>query len=259
MATYNKRGYKAPKPEEPKVENEFEEVIDAKDSTTAEVFNALDETASRTEDWVAKNQKIILGVVGAIAISTLGYLLFNRFVAEPKEEKAANEIFQAQQYFQQAVDATTKPDSLYNLALKGGEGKLGFVGVAEQYAGTDAGNIANYYAGMAYLNLGDFKNAISYLENFKSDDAILQPLALGAIGDALSETNKVEDAISYYKKAAEANENDFSTPRYLFKAAQLSLTAGKKAEANKLFVEIKEKYETSKEGMNIDAYIAMTE
>lgn len=261
MATYNKRGYKAPKPEEAKVENDFEEVetVDVQDSTTAEVFNTLDETASKTEDWVAKNQKVILGIVGAIAIGTLGYLLFNRFVVEPKEEKATNEIFQAQQYFQQAVDATEKNDSLYNLALKGGDGKLGFIGIAEQYAGTDAGNLANYHAGMAYLNLGDFKNAITYLEKFKSEDAILKPLALGAIGDALAETNKVDDAISYYKKAAEASENDFTTPRYLLKAAQLNLASGKKAEAHKLFVEIKEKYETSKEGMNIDAFIAMTE
>lgn len=259
MATYNKRGYKAPKPEEAKVENELEEVIDTTDSTTAEVFNTLDETASKTEDWVAKNQKVILGVVGAIAIATLGYLLYNRFVVEPKEEKATNEIFQAQQYFQQAVDATEKNDSLYNLALKGGEGKLGFIGIAEQYSGTDAGNLANYHAGMAYLNLGDFKNAITYLEKFKSEGTVLEPMALGAIGDALSETNKVDDAISYYKKAAEASENDFTTPRFLFKAAQLNLAAGKKAEANKLFVEIKEKYETSKEGMNIDAFIAMTE
>jgi tetratricopeptide (TPR) repeat protein len=259
MATYNKRGYKAPKPEEAKVENELEEVVDSTDSTTAEVFNTLDETASKTEDWVAKNQKVILGVVGAIAIATLGYLLYNRFVVEPKEEKATNEIFQAQQYFQQAVDATEKNDSLYNLALKGGEGKLGFIGIAEQYAGTDAGNLANYHAGMAYLNLGDFKNAITYLEKFKSEDAILKPLALGAIGDALAETNKVDDAIAHYKKAAEASENDFTTPRFLLKAAQLYLAAGKKAEANKLFVEIKEKYETSKEGMNIDAFIAMTE
>ncbi|MFN7044288.1 MAG: tetratricopeptide repeat protein [Flavobacterium sp.] len=259
MATYNKRGYKAPKPEEAKVENEFEEVVDVKDSTTAEVFDTLDEKASRTEEWVAKNQKVLLGIVGAIAIGTLGYLLFNRFVVEPKEEKAANEIFQAQQYFQQAVDATEKNDSLYNLALKGGEGKLGFLGVAEQYSGTAAGNLANYHAGMAYLNLGDFKNAITYLEKFKSDDAILKPIALGAIGDALAETNKLDDAISYYKKAAEANENDFTTPRYLLKAAQLYVTTGKKAEAHKLFVEIKEKYETSKEGMNIDAFIAMTE
>ena len=259
MATYNKRGYKAPKPEEVKIENEFEEVIDAKDSTTAEVFNTLDETASKTEDWVAKNQKIILGVVGAIALVTVGYLLYNRFIVEPNENKANNEIFQAQQYFQQAVDATTKPDSLYNLALKGGEGKLGFIGIADQYSGTAAGNLANYYAGMAYLNTGDFKNAITYLEKFKSDDAVLQPLALGAIGDALSETNKTEEAISYYKKAAEATENDFSTPRFLFKAAQLYVIQGKKAEANKIFVEIKEKYETSKEGSNIDALINMTE
>mgnify|MGYP006185084151 CR=1 FL=1 len=213
MATYNKRGYKAPKPEEAKVENEFEELdaVDVQDSTTAEVFDTLDEKASRTEEWVAKNQKVLLSIVGAIAIGTLGYLLYNRFIVEPKEEKAANEIFQAQQYFQQAVDATEKNDSLYNLALKGGEGKLGFIGIAEQYAGTDAGNLANYHAGMAYLNLGDFKNAITYLEKFKSEDAILKPLALGAIGDALSETNKVEDAIAYYMKAAEANENDFST------------------------------------------------
>jgi len=259
MATYNKRGYKAPKPEEAKVENEFEEVIDATDSTTAEVFNTLDETASKTEDWVAKNQKMILGIVGAIAIATLGYVLYNKYVVEVKESKANNEIFQAQQYFQQAVDATAKPDSLYNLALKGGEGKLGFIGIAEQYTSTDAGNLANYYAGMAYLNLGDFKNAITYLEKFKSEDAILKPLALGAIGDALAETNKVDDAIAHYKKAAEASENDFTTPRFLLKAAQLYLAAGKKAEANKLFVEIKEKYETSKEGMNIDAFIAMTE
>ena len=76
---------------------------------------------------------------------------------------------------------------------------------------------------------------------------------------SLISTNKVDDAISYYKKAAEASENDFTTPRYLLKAAQLNLAAGKKAEAHKLFVEIKEKYETSKEGMNIDAFIAMTE
>ena len=244
MATYNKRGYKAPKPEDAKVEKDFDEVIDVSDSTTAEVFNTLDATASRTEDWVAKNQKLILTVVGVIALATLGYVLYNKFVVEPKEDKAANEIFQSQQYFQQAVDATTK---------------LGFVGIAEEYAGTAAGNLANYYAGISYLNTGDYKNAIAYLEKFNSEDAVLKPLAIGAIGDALSETNKVDDAISYYKKAAEATENDFTTPRFLFKAAQLLVVSGKKAEANKLFVEIKEKYETSKEGMNLDAYLAMTE
>ena len=98
-----------------------------------------------------------------------------------------------------------------------------------------------------------------YLLDFSSDDVNLNAIALGALGDAYSETNKVEDAISYYKKAADANENDFTTPRFLFKAAQLALASNNNAEANKLFTQIKEKYETSREGSNIDAYIAMTE
>ena len=58
MATYNKRGFKSPKPKE--VEDIEENVdIDAKDSTTAGVFNKLDEGASKTEEWVVKNQKYI--------------------------------------------------------------------------------------------------------------------------------------------------------------------------------------------------------
>ena len=94
MATYNKRGYKAPKEKEEKLDNNFiEDVnVDAQDSTTAKAFDALDETASRTEDFVAKNQKYILGGLGLIAVLTLGYLLYQRFVAEPNQDDASNDI-----------------------------------------------------------------------------------------------------------------------------------------------------------------------
>ena len=100
MATYNKRGYKAPKEKEVKDDAVTATVIDEKDSTTAEVFSKLDETASMTEDWVAKNQKIIIGLVAAAAIITIGYLAYQRFIAAPKQEDAANEMFLAQQNFQ---------------------------------------------------------------------------------------------------------------------------------------------------------------
>lgn len=260
MATYNKRGYKVPKPKDVlDNENEFEEVLESGESTTEEVFNTLDATASKTEEWVAKNQKLILGVVGAIALSTIGYLLYNKFAVEPKEEKALNEIYQAQVYFNDALANTQNPDSLFNLALKGGEGKLGLIGVAEEYSGTKSGNVANYYAGMAYLHIKDFKNAEKYLASYKADDAITKAEALGALGDAYSELNKVDAAIENYKKAAEADENDYTTPRFLMKAAQLCYLNNKKAEANALFVKIKEKYEMSREAQNIDALITMTE
>ena len=260
MATYNKRGYKAPKPKEVSdLDNEFEDSITNGESTTEEVFNNLDEGANKLEDWVAENQKVIMGVVGAIALFTIGYLLYGKFVAEPKAEESFNKMYQAQAYFNDALNTPEKADSLFNLALKGGDGQLGFVAIAEDYSSSDAGNLANYYAGMAYLQIKDFKNAETFLLKYDGEDMITKATAYGGLGDAYAETNKVEDAISYYKKAAEANANDYTTPRFLNKAAQLAFLNNKKEEANKLFKQIKEKYETSREAVNIDAYIAMTE
>lgn len=181
MATYNKRGYKAPKEKEEKLDANFIEEtpnVDEKDSATAGVFNTLDETASKTEAWVEKNQKIIFGIVGAIALVTVSYLLYQKFVVEPKEDEGANAMFVAQQNFQKAVDGDTAKDSLFNLALKGSEGQFGFKDIADKFSGTAAGNLANYYAGIAYLNTGKYAEAISSLESFSSDDVMLSTLAV---------------------------------------------------------------------------------
>ena len=83
MATYNKRGFKAPKPKEVVDDIEENVDIDAKDSTTAEVFNTLDVGASKAEEWVVRNQKYIFGIVGAIAVVTVSFLLYQKFIVEP--------------------------------------------------------------------------------------------------------------------------------------------------------------------------------
>lgn len=262
MATYNKRGYKAPKPKE---ENEFEpdpiDAISEKDSTTAGVFNSLDEGASKTEEWVAKNQKGIFIFIGVIALGALGYLGYTRFVSGPKEDEAANVMFQAQKHFQEATDAQDPKasDSLYALSLKVSEGQPGFVQIAEDYSGTDAANLANYYAGMAYLNTKKYKEAIEYLEKFSSDDVILSAVAKGAIGDAFSQLNQPKDALEYYVKASEINKNEVTTPRFLLKAGQTALVLKQKEDALKYFTEVKEKYETSPEAANIDAMIGLAQ
>ncbi|WP_432673188.1 tetratricopeptide repeat protein [Flavobacterium sp. SM2513] len=260
MATYNKRGYKAPKPKEDKIDNEYLDnvAIDETDSTTAEVFNSLDETASRTEDFVARNQKLILGIVGAIAIAAIAYTLYVKFVADPKEIDATTEMYMAQKNFQMATDGTAS-DSLYNLALNGAEGKLGFVKIAEDFSGTDAGNLANYYAGIAYLNTGKYDEAITYLGKFNSDDVILKALALGALGDAHSQKNQMKEALDFYKKALSSDENDFTTPRFTLKAGSTALALGNKEEALKFFTDIKEKYESSTEAQGIDALIGLAQ
>ncbi len=260
MATYNKRGYKAPKPKEDKIEDELVDnvIIDEKDSTTAGVFNSLDETASRTEDFVARNQKWILGFVAVVAVAAIGYTLYTKFIAEPNEVEAAKEMYLAQKNFQLATDGTAS-DSLYNLSLNGADGKFGFLQIAKEYAGTDAGNLANYYAGMAYLNTNKFDEAITYLGQFKANDAMLNALALGGIGDAYAQKNQMKEALEYYKKALSSNENDFTTPRFTLKAGKTALGLGNKEEALKLFSEIKEKYESSAEAQGIDALIGLAQ
>ena len=257
MATYNKRGYKAPKEKEEKEVTEDIKVLE-KNSATAGVFSALDETASKTEDFVAKNQKIIIGIVGAIALFTVGYLVYEKFVAAPKEAEAASEMFQAQQYFQKATDGVSS-DSLYKLSLKGGEGKFGFIDIADKYSGTDAGNLANYYAGVAYLNIGKYTEAIDYLSKFKSEDIVLSALAKGAIGDAYSQNKQPKEALENYLKAVESDKNDFTTPRFLLKAGKTALALGNKADALKYFTDIKENFEATPEAASIDVLIGLSQ
>lgn len=247
MATYKKRGYKPTTKEEKE-----HDIVDH--STTAEVFNTLDESASKTEDWVIANQKYIFVIIGVVAAVVLGYLGYNEFIAKPKQSEAMNEMFQAQKYFNQAVNGTEK-DSLYTLALNGGEGKLGMLDIASEYSGTPAANLANYYAGMAYLNLKDYKNAVTYLSDFSSDDLVLAPMAKGSIGDAFVQLNQPEDALDYYEQAAKMRKNDFTTPLYLYKAGIIAMELGKADKALAYFNDIKENYASSTEATNIDVFI----
>lgn len=251
MATYKKRGHK-PRTKAEKLDHIEEE------STTAEVFSSLDEGASKTEAWVEKNQKAILILVGVVALVTLGYLGFQKFIQEPNEIEATNEMFQAQSYYEQALAAKSK-DSLFDLSLHGGEGKFGFLDIIDKYGSTNAGNIANYYAGIAYLNTGKYQEAIQYLDAFKGTDALVAPIAKGAIGDAFAQLNQNEDALKYYEKAVSMSKNELATPRFLLKAGITALNLGKTAVALKHFKAITTNYPKSAEAAKATLYEGMAE
>lgn len=252
MATYKKRGYK------PKTKAEKDQVLED-GSATAEVFKTLDEGASKTEAWVEKNQKLIFGFVSLVAIVVVGYLLFQKFYQEPRQLEASNEMFQAQTFFTEAVNATTNKDSLYNLALSGRAGKYGLVDIADKYSGTAAGNQAKYFAGMAYLNLNKYPEAIEYLDQYKGSDEMTGPLAKGAIGDAFTQLNQPEEALKYYEEAASMRNNAVTTPRFLLKAGITALGLGKADVALKHFSEIGEKYSEAPEAAKAKIYKGQAE
>ena len=126
MATYQKRGQKrSNKAQSNNLRNE--------ESATAEVFETLDTTASKTESIVAKYQNHILIIVGTIVFLSLGYLSYQKFVNEPLEIEAISELNQAQYYFEMALNSSNS-DSLYNRALNGGEGRYGFLDIIENWS-----------------------------------------------------------------------------------------------------------------------------
>ena len=207
----------------------------------------IEETLSKTEQYIEDNQKSLLIIVGSIVAIIAIYLGFNNFYLDPLEQEAHADMFMAEMYFEK--------DS-FNLALNGDGQYLGFLDVADEYSLTNAGNLANYYAGLCYLYTAQYEDAIDYLSSFSSDDIILSTLAIGCIGDSYLELDDNEKALKYYQKATDNDDNDFTTPRYLLKQAFVLEMNEEYEDALELYNRIKDDYSKSQIGLEIDKYIA---
>ncbi len=231
--------------------NKFEE--------TDETFAQIEDTLGRTEQFVENNKKNLgYGVLGLMAVIVLVLAYFN-YVKEPKEQEAYETIFMAEQYF--AKDS-------FNLALNGDRDYPGFLDIIDEYGSTKSGNLAHYYAGICYLRLANdneatrdeyLNNAIDELNSFSSDDINIKPMAIGGIGDAYMELGDMDKAVSYYIKAANHNDNKFTTPLFLKKAGMTYSILGEHQKALDAFNTIKTKYYQSTEGRDIKKYIGREE
>jgi tetratricopeptide (TPR) repeat protein len=223
----------------------------AKKKTKAEEnIQAVEEALGRTEQFIEDNQKPILMVIGLIVVIVLAYFGFERFYLEPKEKSAQEQVFKAEQYFEM--------DSL-DLALNGDAEYPGFLDIIDDYKFTKTAELAHYYAGVIYMKKGDYQTAIDYLENFDPDDEIIEPMALGAIGDCYMQLNNPEAAVKYYLEAAEETENEFTSPLFLMKAGWTYETMKDYSKAIKVYKRIKEDFPKSNEAREMDKYIARAE
>jgi len=184
------------------------------------------------EDFLKSNSKILAGIL-AVAIVLIGGILFFQYNTQQQNEKAQAEMFQAVYFFEQ--------DSV-DFALNGDGINKGFLNIIESYPRTDAANLAHFYTGSIYLSQKKFEDALTHLEEFSSDDYLVQAKAYSLVGDANLELGKTEEAIAQYTKAARTNENKFMSPKYLAKLAVAQEEAGKIEEAIKTYTEIEEKY-----------------
>ena len=209
--------------------------------------NVRQEPLQRSEGSWQKYSKPAAIVLALLIVGFGAWFAYNSLVIQPKEEKAQDAIFKAQQYFAQ--------DSL-RLALNGDGSNKGFLYIINNYSGTKTANLAKYYAGVCDLKLGSFNESIKYLSDFSTDSKPVQMMAYGCLGDAYSEANKKTDAVDAYKKAAATFEDDKeNSAEYLFRAALLSEVLGKNKEALDMYKELKNKFPATSHGSQIDKYI----
>lgn len=199
----------------------------------------------KLQNWYEQNANIANIAVGVVLALILAVIAYKNWY-QPKQELAAqNAIFKAQYWFEQDSIAKALNDPTN-----------GFLTVAGDFGGTKAGNLANYYAGLSYYNLGDFVNAEKYLAKFNpKGDEILGGLAIATLADAQMENNNKDAALKNYKKAAEFSDNEASTPFLLLKAGMAFDYSGKSKEALEFFIQLKNNYPNTSEASEADKYI----
>lgn len=213
-------------------------------------MEGVENTLSKFEIFFEKNMRTIsYSIIGVIAIG-LAVFGYNKFIHQPKETKAYQEMFMAEYYF--------SVDSL-DLALNGDGTSLGFNDIISEFKRTSAANLANYYTGMILMKKGEFEQAIKHLKKYKSKDQITSAMALGAIGDANVELGNLKNAIKYYTRAAENKDNNFVSPIFFNKAAWANEEAGNKEEALKIYKLLYSKYNRTNEGQEATRHIARLE
>ncbi len=199
-------------------------------------------TTNNSQSNLSKPLKTLIGSILAIVILIAGYFGYQEFFQKPDQEKAAAALFYPEHWFEM--------DSL-NYVLNGDGQNQGVLTIINKYGGTPSGNIAKMYAGMAYLRMGDFDNAIKYLEQFDGKKTPVAYSVFGSLGDAFMEKGDLNKGVGYYKKAAESKD-DVIAPMYLYRAAKAYEVNNKAEEAIVIYKQIRTEYPFSQAARDAD-------
>ncbi len=232
----------------------------AKKNEQVQAQEQVVESLNKSEAFFLKYKKPIIAAIVALIVIIVGFMLVKQYVLEPRENEASTALAKGQELMNAQQ---------FDKALKGDGATFGgFLKIASDYSGTDAGNLANLYAGLCYANQEkpDWKKALEYVEQFDTKgDQLISPASQMALGDIYANNDQLDKAVESFKKAADMADskaedklNYSIAPLALRKAGVILESQNKKAEANAIYKQIKEKYINSPIRQDIDKYIERT-
>jgi len=196
-----------------------------------------DEILEKGKGFFEENQNIIYGVAGAAIVITLGIFAYFQMYLAPRTQKGYEAIYKADQMLERDSFAL----ALNGKNIPGQAGNFdGYTDVIEKYSGSPAANMAHYKAGVACLQLGKPELAIKFLQGFSGSEE-LQTQAYNLMGDAASSMGKFDEALGYYKKAANYTEIVSLKLYALYKVAKLYEHQNNLEDAKKYYQKIIDK------------------
>lgn len=205
----------------------------------------IEEVISRSEDFVARYKWHLLGGIAAVVLIAVGCIYWNKLSNEKENEASA-----AMAKAWEMVDNEQAEE-----ALNGDSIHAGLLKLIDQYSSTDQADLGKVRAAQAFVKQGKFKEAIPLIEGFDKGDQMITPAVKGMLGECYANLGEIDKAIDTFKKAAKMASNNSISPHYLIEAGILLESQGKKADALKLYEEVKEKYINSMYYQEIDKYI----
>ncbi len=210
----------------------------------------LGQAYSRAELFLEKNKKFVTMGVAGLLVLVGGLLGYRKLYAEPRAKEANDLIWKAQYYFE--IDSLDK-------AINGDGNYFGFQYIADEYGGTPAGELANFYLGTCYMQKGEYESAVGFYEEADLDDEVLQAMAAGGIGDAYVELGRAQEAVKQFEKAASMTTNEFTTPMFLMKAGVIYQQEGDWKSAAKVFRRVATDFPSSPDVTTAKKYAARAE
>ena len=209
--------------------------------------NEFDETLAASRSFYEKHKNAILYGGGTVLVIIIAALLIHQFYITPRNNRANESIFYAEQAFM---------DGSYEKALNGDGENMGFLAVIDEYGSTKAGNIACLYAAKCYAATEKYQEAIDMLDKFDGcGDAMISPAAIALKGNCYAELGENEKAAELLMKAAKQADNNTISPTCLLQAGQIYASLGQNDKALDCYKQIKSKYQQSSVYYEIDKYI----
>ena len=211
---------------------------------------AIENALSNTERFLQENGKTLIIALAIVVVLVGGFFGYRYFHVLPRQEKAAEAMYVAEQLFAQDDFAT---------GLNGDGNNMGFAEVADVYGNTPQGRLAAHYAGVCAVKEGNLDAALTFLAQYKPTKGaaaeIINAQNLGLQGDIYVEKGDNKKGAEFYNKAVEASNNSLTAPYYLKKLGGIYEVEGNKEGALKVYRTILDSYPQSLEARDIEKYI----